>query len=187
MPRQFHTGKDRKFMDGIRTEIDNDLVRQHCLYYRINVKKSKVDEVYGEITKKVFDDPVGFYCRILWEEPEVIYRGATKDTIYRIECRVNTKELEDRGIVAKDGDVIEHNQEFYEIEKAVLTQPELGQQDSKIEVRINCRSCRENYFDAPTHPIKEPKDRYSGTMNPDIPTVENYVGNGRELIFPDGD
>jgi len=187
MPRTFFTEKDRKYFDGIRTEIDNDLIRQKCLYYKIDLKKSQVDEVYGEVTRKVYQDPVGFYCRILWEEPDVTFNGATQDIIYRIECHVNVKELEDRSIVAKAGDVLEHNEEFYEIEKAVLTQPEMGQHDSKIEIRLNCRSCREEYFDAPTHPIPAPKDHYSGSLNPEIPSVENYVGNGREMIFPDED
>ncbi len=183
MARLVYTEKDRKFADGVRQELDNNIIQQKVLYYGIDMQKSSVDEVYGEITKKIYYNPIAFFCRILWEEPEVVYVGGTEDTIYRIECYVNTKELENRSIVAKSGDIIENNSDFYEIEKVILTKPEMGQHDSKIETKLVCRSCRMDFFDAPVHPIEAPRDNYSGTMNPDIPTSESY--GTKELVFPD--
>lgn len=182
MPRLFFTDLDRKFTEGVRQELDANIVQQEVLYYKINMQKSQVDEVYGEITKKAYDNPVSFYTRLLWQEPEVVFRGGFQDTIYRVECYCNTKELEDRGIVAKAGDVIESTGEFYEIEKVVLTKPQMGQQDDKIETSLYCRSCRENYFVAPEHPLSVPKSNYSGSGNTDKPTTENY--GTKELVFP---
>ncbi len=185
MPREFVTEKDREFIKGVRSEIDENLVRQELLYYRIDMDKSTVDEVYGEITKKVYDAPVSFYARCRWEEPEQRFEGATSDTIYRMEVFCDPDQLERRGIVAKAGDVLERHADFYEIESAVLTKPLMGQIDEKIELRMMVRSCRTIYFDAPTHAITVPKDHYSGTMNPSIPATETYGES--EIVWPGDD
>ena len=185
MPREFVTEKDRKFFSNVRSEIDENLVRQELLYYRIDLEKSIVDDVYGEITRKVYDVPISFYARCKWEEPEQKFEGATSDTIYRMEIFCDADQLERRGIVAKAGDVIARHGDFYEIESAVHTKPLMGQADERIEYRLLVRSCRTIFFDAPIHEIKMPKDHYSGTANPAIPDTETY--GEQEIVWPSDD
>lgn len=185
MARQFITEKERKFAQNIRSEIDEDIIRQKLLYYKINLQKSQIDRIYGEITRKVADQPVEFYARCLWEEPTQTFEGATADTTYSMEVYCDPDQLERRGIVTKAGDVLERDGEFFEILSSVQTMPAFGQIDNKIEQRLMVRSCREDYFVRPEHPVDEPKDKYSGSGNPEIPTSESYVGQGKEIVFPE--
>jgi len=192
MPRAHVTEKDIDFIKGIRSEVDENLVRQELLFYKINMERSTVDNVYGEITSKVYNDPVSFYARCLWLEPEQTFQGAMSDTIYKMEVYCDVDQLERRGIVVKAGDIIErsddkhtHTGEFFEIDSAVKTQPMMGHIDEKIEMKLMVRSCRFDFFNAPGHPISPAKDKYSGTMNPSIPSVEQY--GTQEIVWPSGD
>jgi len=187
MARQYVTQKEYNLFKGLRSEIDENLIRQDIYYYRINMDNSKIDDVYGEITKKIYDNPVQFTARWLWQDPEITYNGSTQDIIYRLEIYVDPDQLERRGIIAKSGDIIEttgkgSSGEFYELESVVLTQPVMGHINEKIEYKMIARSCRINFFDAPANPITAPKDNYSGSGNPVIPTSESYGTS--EIIWP---
>lgn len=155
MSRLFIQDQEIDFFNLIGKELIQDVVGQRIIYYSVSDKLTHSDTLYGEAVTKTVYTPVEINARILYNAPEQVVNSFSIDTVYSLEVYFLLHELEERGIVPREGDFIQYGNAFYEIQS--LTKPQLayGYIDHKVQMRAICRIAREGQFQLP--PVDEEK------------------------------
>lgn len=134
------------FFNAIGKELIQEIVGQTITYFSVSDELTKSDELYGEAIRKTTFQPVEINARVLFQEPVQSVSQFTVDTQYSIEVYFQIYELNERGIVPKEGDFIKFGPNFYEIEKLVNPQIVYGEIEQRVEWRATCRMAREGQF-----------------------------------------
>ena len=117
--------RDISFIRHIKKELINNIIEQQVGYYKISLDKT-ISNVYGESTKKVYNDPVLVNCLIertpqTWGETE-FGTDVTQDVTVRFLRDI----LVDIQLVPEVGDIILWQDSYYEIDSLVENQLVVG-------------------------------------------------------------
>jgi hypothetical protein len=147
MARLYITPREINFISDITKEIVKDVIGQKIYYYPISETKTKVHDVYGEATQKVFDAPVIIDCLV-----DSRFQSDTKidrfgvDQQYKIEVYVQYKDLVEKGINVSIGDFFSFSDIFYEITDNIIMRNIYGLPEYKDGVKLIGTKARDGQF-----------------------------------------
>lgn len=137
-----------------------DVVGQKIYYYPINESKTKMDSVYNEAVKKVFDNPIVLDALVdahFQEDTKINQFGV--DAQYKIEVFLQHRDLVDKGINVAIGDFFSYSDVFYEVTEKMSLKSIYGLPEHKDGFKLIGTKARETLF---TAPIQGPTDiKYS--------------------------
>jgi len=165
LSRLFVKDVDVAFVHSINRELIQAVVGQEVSYYAISPERSRPDDLYDEAPQKVWDAPVRVNALVRYDNDRVETGVKGMDSGYPLEAYFHDKELEERGLVAREGDFIEFGEIFYEITSATKPDIIFGQVNNKVMTKCVCVPAREGQFAAGgdssrgasnTHPVTTP-------------------------------
>jgi hypothetical protein len=151
MSRLFLTPRELNFISDITKELIKDVVGQRIFYYAINEHKTKIDGVYNEALRKVYDRPIALDCLV-----DSSFQIDTKidqfgvDAQYKLEVFLQYRDLVEKGINVAIGDMFSFSDVFYEITEMVTMRTIYGMAEHKAGVKLVGTKSRAGQFVAPT-------------------------------------
>ena len=104
MSKLFITPREVDYISDLTKEISKDVRGQKIFYYRIREDLTDVHDVYEESPDKVFDPPVEIEAMVEWEPESVRTNRFGSEEYYSIAAYLHARDLNDRGIVVREGD-----------------------------------------------------------------------------------
>lgn len=150
MSRLFLTQREMNFISDITKEFVKDVVGQVIYYYPINELKTKMDSVYNEAVKKVFDNPIAIDALV-----DSHFQADTKvdqfgvDANYKVEVYIHHRDLIDKGIAVALGDFFSFGDVFYEVTERSFMRNIYGLPEHKDGIKLVGTRARETLFTAP--------------------------------------
>ena len=114
-------------------ELVEDLVTTTIQLFKLSVYESKTN-LYGESLGKVYHGGVNVNCLIERQESEVNYEGFGFDRGQQVEYRFNRHTLEEKTLYPEIGDIIFHNNAYFEIDKVGQNQLVYGRPEEKFSI-----------------------------------------------------
>lgn len=114
MPR-FALQRDINFFKGISAELVDDVITTVVTLFKLIVEESKTN-LYGESLSKTYYTGVESTCIIEREDTAVTYEGFGNDANQSVQFRFNRFTLEEKGFYPEIGDLIYHNNAYFEID-----------------------------------------------------------------------
>ena len=112
---RFALGRDIRFFEGISRELVDAVVTTAVILYKLIIEDSKTN-LYGESLSKTYYQGVNCNAMIQREDSQANYEGFGSDTSQTVEFRFNKFTLEDTGFYPEIGDIIFHNNGYFEID-----------------------------------------------------------------------
>jgi hypothetical protein len=112
---RFTLDRDIRFFEGISRELVDAVVTTAVVLYKLVIENSKTN-LYGESLSKTYYQ--GVECNALIERGETLatYEGFGADTNQNVQFRFNRFTLKDTGFYPEVGDIIYHNDGYFEID-----------------------------------------------------------------------
>lgn len=127
MPK-FLLQRDINFFKGISAELVDDVITTVVTLFKLIVEESKVN-LYGESLSKTYYTGVESTCIIEREDTAVNYEGFGNDVNQSVQFRFNRFTLEEKGFYPEIGDLIYHNNAYFEIDNVRDVDQLIGGQD----------------------------------------------------------
>jgi hypothetical protein len=112
---RFALNRDIRFFEGISRELVDAVVTTAVVLYKLIVEESKTN-LYGESLSKTYYQGVDCNAMIQREDTAANYEGFGSDINQTVEFRFNRFTLEDKQIYPEIGDIIFHNNAYFEID-----------------------------------------------------------------------
>ena len=112
---RFALGRDIRFFEGISRELVDAVVTTAVVLYKLIIEDSKTN-LYGESLCKTYFQ--GTECNAIIErgDTSATYEGFGADSTQTVQFRFNRFTLEDKGFYPEVGDIIFHNDAYFEID-----------------------------------------------------------------------
>jgi hypothetical protein len=112
---RFTLDRDIRFFEGISRELVDAVITTAVVLYKLVIENSKTN-LYGESLSKTYYS--GVECNALIERGETLstYEGFGADTNQNVQFRFNRFTLKDTGFYPEVGDIIFHNNGYFEID-----------------------------------------------------------------------
>ena len=112
---RFNLSRDITFFEGISRELVDAVVTTAVVLYKLVIENSKTN-LYGESLSKTYYQ--GVECNAMIERQETLstYEGFGADTNQTVQFRFNRFTLKDKDFYPEVGDVIFHNDGYFEID-----------------------------------------------------------------------
>jgi hypothetical protein len=135
MPR-FALDRDIKFFQSISRELVEAVIETHVVLYKLIIGDSKTN-LYGESLSKTYYQ--GVQCTTVIERSDtgVSYEGFGPDSGQNVEFRFNRFKLEETGFYPEIGDIIYHNDAYFEIDNVREDQLIGGQSGEKFSIIVS--------------------------------------------------
>ena len=130
---RFALGRDIRFFEGISRELVDAVVTTAVVLYKLIIEDSKTN-LYGESLSKPYYQGVNCNAMIQREDSQSNYEGFGSDTSQNVEFRFNKFTLEDTGFYPEVGDIIFHNNGYFEIDNVKEEQLIGGRVDEKFSI-----------------------------------------------------
>jgi len=130
---RFALGRDIRFFEGISKELVDAVVTTGVILYKLIIEDSKTN-LYGESLSKTYYQGVNCNAMIQREDSQSNYEGFGSDTSQNVEFRFNKFTLEDTGFYPEVGDIIFHNNGYFEIDNVKEEQLIGGRVDEKFSI-----------------------------------------------------
>ena len=130
---RFALGRDIRFFEGISRELVDAVVTTAVILYKLIVEDSKTN-LYGESLSKTYYQGMECNAMIQREDAQANYEGFGSDTSQNVEFRFNKFTLEDTGFYPEIGDIIFHNNGYFEIDNVREEQLIGGRVDEKFSI-----------------------------------------------------
>jgi hypothetical protein len=114
----FFSEKERRFFENAGREITEEILQESFILYRIDYKKTRTHDLYGESKKKVHLSPIEVYGRINVEAqaPEYMTPGGLIRKGYGIiTASVYLTHLDELGAQIRMGDYMYFKGNYYEV------------------------------------------------------------------------
>jgi hypothetical protein len=134
---RFALGRDIRFFEGISRELVDAVVTTGVILYKLIIEDSKTN-LYGESLSKTYYQGVNCNAIIQRGETQVVYEGFGADTNQTTEFRFNRFTLEDKGFYPEIGDLIFHNEAYFEVDNVNEDQLIGGRTDDAEKFSIVC-------------------------------------------------
>jgi hypothetical protein len=112
---RFALSRDIKFFEGISRELVDAVIETAVVLYKLVIEDSKTN-LYGESLNKTYYQGVECSAIIQREDTQANYEGFGSDSSQTVEFRFNRITLEDTGFYPEVGDIIFHNNGYFEID-----------------------------------------------------------------------
>lgn len=130
---RFALSRDVKFFEGISRELVDVVIETAVVLYKLVIEDSKTN-LYGESLNKTYYQGVECTAVIERESSTSEYEGFGPDKAQNVEFRFNRFLLEDKGFYPEVGDIIFHNQGYFEIDNVREDQLVGGQVENKFSI-----------------------------------------------------
>jgi hypothetical protein len=112
---RFTLSRDIKFFEGISRELVDVVIETAVVLYKLVIEDSKTN-LYGESLNKTYYQGVQTTAVIEREPSTSEYEGFGSDKSQNVEFRFNRFTLEDTGFYPEVGDIVFHNNGYFEID-----------------------------------------------------------------------
>jgi hypothetical protein len=112
---RFALARDIKFFEGISRELVDAVVTNAVILYKLIIEDSKTN-LYGESLSKTYYQGVDCNAMIDRQDTSANYEGFGSDQSQTVEFRFNRFTLEDKNIYPEIGDIVFHNNAYFEID-----------------------------------------------------------------------
>jgi hypothetical protein len=130
---RFTLARDIKFFESISRELVDVVIETAVVLYKLVIEDSKTN-LYGESLNKTYYQGVQTTAVIERESSTSEYEGFGSDKNQLVEFRFNRFTLEDTGFYPEVGDIIFHNDAYFEIDNVREDQLIGGQVDNKFSI-----------------------------------------------------
>jgi hypothetical protein len=130
---RFALSRDIKFFEGISRELVDAVIETAVVLYKLVIEDSKTN-LYGESLNKTYYQGVECSAIIQREDTQANYEGFGSDSSQTVEFRFNRITLEDTGFYPEVGDIIFHNNGYFEIDNVREDQLIGGQVNNKFSI-----------------------------------------------------
>lgn len=148
MSRKFITQREVDFGANVTKELMQGVIDCEVRYYAIDLARSDVNHLYEEAIYKSWRPPVAISALAAFDQASTVAGRFSLDSQYSAEIYFHKKELDERNVVAQEGDFIEWGGIFYEITSATKPQLFYGQINNRVMVKCVCKQAREGQFAA---------------------------------------
>jgi hypothetical protein len=111
---RFALSRDIEFFKSISRELVDDVVGTPLVFFKLALDSMRTN-IYGETLSKVYKNGVEVRGLIQRDPTSTNYDEFGPDTQQSVEFRMNRFDLKDRGLYPEIGDVIFHNQSYFEV------------------------------------------------------------------------
>jgi hypothetical protein len=130
---RFSLDRDIRFFRDISRELVDDVITTSVILYKLIIGESKTN-LYGETLNKTYYTPVTLNCIIERDDTSVQYEGFGSDINQSVQYRFNRFTLEGAGFYPEIGDIIFHNDAYFEIDNVREDQLIGGRPDEKFSI-----------------------------------------------------
>ena len=130
---RFALSRDIKFFESIARELVDVVVETSVVLYKLVIEDS-ITNLYGESLNKTYYQGVECAAIIERESSTTDYEGFGPDKNQIVEFRFNRFTLEDKGFYPEVGDIIFHNNGYFEIDNIREDQLIGGQVENKFSI-----------------------------------------------------
>ena len=130
---RFALNRDIRFFEGITRELVDVVIETAVVLYKLVIEDSKTN-LYGESLNKTYYQGVETTAVIERESSTSEYEGFGSDKNQLVEFRFNRFTLEDTGFYPEIGDIIFHNDGYFEIDNVREDQLIGGQVNNKFSI-----------------------------------------------------
>lgn len=130
---RFALDRDIRFFEGISRELVDAVIETTVVLYKLVISDMKTN-LYGESLNKSYFQ--GTQCNAVIERDDtgVSYEGFGPDSGQSVQFRFNRFTLEDKGFYPEIGDIISHNDAYFEIDNVREDQLIGGQTGEKFSI-----------------------------------------------------
>jgi hypothetical protein len=112
---RFALSRDIKFFESIARELVDVVVETTVVLYKLVIEDSKTN-LYGESLSKTYYQGVECSAMIQRDDAQANYEGFGVDTSQNVEFRFNRFALKEKQFYPEVGDIIFHNEGYFEID-----------------------------------------------------------------------
>jgi hypothetical protein len=112
---RFTLQRDINFFEGISRELVDAVVTTAVVLYKLVIENSKTN-LYGESLSKTYYSGVECNAMIERQDTTTTYEGFGSDQGQNVEFRFNRFTLKDKNLYPEIGDIIYHNDGYFEID-----------------------------------------------------------------------
>jgi hypothetical protein len=134
---RFALARDIKFFEGISRELVDTVVTTAVVLYKLIIEDSKTN-LYGESLSKTYYQGVDCNAIIERGDTQVAYEGFGADTNQTTQFRFNRFTLADKEFYPEIGDIIFHNDAYFEIDNVIEDQLIGGRTGDEEHFSIVC-------------------------------------------------
>tara|TARA_R110001592_G_scaffold7457_2_gene41797 strand:- start:2709 stop:3245 length:537 start_codon:yes stop_codon:yes gene_type:complete len=125
----FGSARDASLIRHINRELINNFIDTEIAFYKLSLEDTKAN-MYDESDKKIYYSPMRINCLALKEEKSYIGDDSGYDSTRTGEFNFLRDDLKDKNIHIEEGDVLEWDNEFYEIDGVGASQYWTGKNPS---------------------------------------------------------
>ena len=111
---RFALARDIRFFEGISKELVDAVIETAVVLYKLVIEDSKTN-LYGESLNKTYYQGVQCTAVIQREDTAANYEGFGSDVSQNVEFRFNRFTLKEKDFYPEIGDIIYHNEAYFEI------------------------------------------------------------------------
>ena len=130
---RFVQQKDLAFLEKISKELVDVVVQTTVEIFKLSLSETKTN-LYGESLGKSYLPAVQCACLIERDESSIEYEGFGPDRAQNVEFRFNRFTLEEKNVYPEIGDIIFHNNAYFEIDKVGQNQLVYGRPEEKFSI-----------------------------------------------------
>ena len=112
---RFTLDRDIRFFEGISRELVDAVITTAVVLYKLVIENSKTN-LYGESLSKTYYSGVECNAMIERQDTAATYEGFGSDITQTVDFRFNRFSLKDTGFYPEIGDIIFHNDAYFEID-----------------------------------------------------------------------
>jgi hypothetical protein len=120
--------RDVALFRNMNRELLRNIITQEIAYYKIGLTETIVN-IYGESSKKSYNDPVLLTCLITRGDQSYNDDDFGPDVKRDVSFAFLRDDLVDLGLVPEDGDIVSWQESYYEIHQIVENQLVLGKSE----------------------------------------------------------
>jgi len=111
----FGSARDASLVRSVNRELINNFVDTEIAFYKLSLDDTKAN-MYDEADNKIYYSPMRINCLALKEEKSYIGDDTGYDSTRAGEFNFLRDDLKEKNIIIEEGDVIEYDNEYYEID-----------------------------------------------------------------------
>jgi hypothetical protein len=135
MPR-FALDRDISFFKSISRELVDAVIETTVVLYKLVIEDVKTN-LYGESLNKSYYQGLECTAVIERDDTSVSYEGFGPDSGQTVQFRFNRFTLEDKGFYPEIGDIVYHNDAYFEIDNVREDQLIGGQSGEKFSLIVS--------------------------------------------------
>lgn len=130
--------EDLDLFNTIAQDLVEDVVDTPIYLYKLAVSSMTEDDLYGDSIDKIYYNPVTVYGLIAHDDEATTNEEAGIDTNQNITANFQRDSLRTSNIYPEIGDILEWQQNYYEIHNVNENTLVAGQQDQNYNYTIQC-------------------------------------------------